>query len=478
MLPWIALVIPPLLALAGRECAAQPACCWYPLDLSMPVVGPAGREMHAMVHLPGVGPVADVTVLFGGRDSNGDALEDTWRFDCQTQSWSEVILPPICGPLNGFRPCARYNHAMARSPNGSRIVLFGGTDGVNVYDDTWEFDPATNAWEFKSAVGPSPRFGHAMAYDVSQGRTVLFGGEDAGDTFLGDLWVYDGTDWTLLSCAEPTPTARTEHAMAYDAGLGRIILFGGTDLTGDLNDTWQLFLAGGALCTWTPCSSGVLTPSARSGHAMTYDPDRGRIILSGGSNPSSPIADTLMLMNCEWQEVICAFVAAPSARKDQALVYEASCGAALLFGGRSLSPFLPPGVLGDTWQLRCDPMIASQPASLVVRPGDDAVFTVTVTDFPEFQHEYDYRWRKNGQRLSNNPPKITGADTPALTLHDCRPEDNGAYDVEIMIIGLGGPPKISDPAALCVVPSAGDLNGDGVVDGEDIGPFVALLLIP
>src|SRR5262245_36274842 len=74
---------------------------------------------------------------------------------------------------------------------------------------------------------PRPRTGHALAYDIGRGRTVLYGGYD-GSSLMSDTWEHDGTRWSRVSTAL-TPTARSSHALAYDAARSRIVLFGGLD---------------------------------------------------------------------------------------------------------------------------------------------------------------------------------------------------------------------------------------------------------
>jgi hypothetical protein len=53
-------------------------------------------------------------------------------------------------------------------------------------------------------------------------------------------------DWVLRTPAT-TPAGRSEHAMAYDAGRAVIVLFGGYDDYGTLNDTWEYPITAG----WT-----------------------------------------------------------------------------------------------------------------------------------------------------------------------------------------------------------------------------------
>ena len=125
---------------------------------------------------------------------------------------------------------------------------------------------------------PSARAEHAMAYDGARGRVVLFGGDDAAY----------GTRRTRRSGTgrpgERTPTAgsppaRYRHAMAYDSARGRVVLFGGSAAPGALQDTWEW--DGQAWAERTPASGN---PPARYGHAMAYDSARGRVVLFGGDD--------------------------------------------------------------------------------------------------------------------------------------------------------------------------------------------------
>jgi len=484
----IAAVVICLSAIPSAPARGQP-CCWIPKDISLSLVTPPPREKTAMAHLPGVGPVGAATVLFGGLDENGVALNDTWRYDCVNNVWSELQFGPCGCGVNSFKPCARYGHAMARSPNAGRIVLFGGRDpdGSLTDGNTYEiyYDAVAEAWVWQclmiSGPAPAPRAGHKMAFDDSQGVIVLFGGETAADTYSDETWVFNGASWTLK---DPSlrPPARADHAMAFDGVANLTVVYGGTALAGDLGDVWRYDLnTGGPQGSWSQCAEGPVGPGARHGHEMVFDPTSGRITMLGGleaGGPSSAIGDTWHLSGCNWTENICLYVAAPPTRRHFGMAYDTSCLQVIVFGGRRNIP-VDPELLRDTWGLVCELTIGDQPDSLVVRPGEDATFTVTVTDFPEFQVEYDYQWRKNGVPITNDPPRITGADTDALTIRDCRPEDDGAYDVKVVRhIQLDAPPVTSNPAALSVVPDPADVNGDGVVNGEDIQPFLSALLIP
>lgn len=78
-----------------------------------------------------------------------------------------------------------------------------------------------------------------MAYDAGQGEVVLFGGWDTFGgfpTYFDDTWAWDGTGWTLSAITGPS--RRYDHAMAYDTTRDEVVLFGG-QLIGSFDDeTW------------------------------------------------------------------------------------------------------------------------------------------------------------------------------------------------------------------------------------------------
>lgn len=73
-----------------------------------------------------------------------------------------------------------------------------------------------------------------MAYDAASHQVVLFGGVDATNTYHSDTWTWNGSDWTK-QVVTTSPPPRAYAAMAYDASVKKVILFGGN---GAWNDTW------------------------------------------------------------------------------------------------------------------------------------------------------------------------------------------------------------------------------------------------
>ncbi len=69
-------------------------------------------------------------------------------------------------------------------------VLFGGYDGSSHFNDTWEW--TGSSWTQQPVSGPSAREDHAVAYlacGSTSGVVVLFGGRQ-GSQWFDDTWHY------------------------------------------------------------------------------------------------------------------------------------------------------------------------------------------------------------------------------------------------------------------------------------------------
>jgi hypothetical protein len=132
--------------------------------------GPVGRSRLTMAY----DPIRGVTVLFGGRLADGQALGDTWEWD--GVAWTQV------GDDDAL---ARSRHAMVYDSDRGVMVVFGGMKGAQL-KDTLEWDGAE--WKQVATSGPPRRMYHSMAYDGARKTIVLFGGWDG--TTLADTWEY------------------------------------------------------------------------------------------------------------------------------------------------------------------------------------------------------------------------------------------------------------------------------------------------
>lgn len=163
---------------------------------------------------------------------------------------------------------------MAYDPTMGVVILFGGWNGTDVFNDTWEYK--AGAWtELHPAHAPGPVWGASMVWDPTDGYLLLFGGWNFTNGNSNLTWKFENGDWALLHPVV-SPTARDIAGMTWDAGDGTILLFGGTGPSRWLNDTWT-YLGG----NWTQILIHH-TPEWRGGSSMAYDPTDGYVILTWG----------------------------------------------------------------------------------------------------------------------------------------------------------------------------------------------------
>lgn len=186
-------------------------------------------------------------------------------------------------------------------------------------------DPVEHEWIFDSEI--RPRFRHAMVYDSGRDRTVIWGGLSGGLTIYTDVYEFDGEYWYFVPTAQ-TPSDRKSHAMAYDKARGRTIMFGGSagdSQAGALKgDTWEYDGS-----NWTEIET-VVAPPARESHAMVYDVARGRVVLFGGED-TEPLGDTWEFDGNEWVEI--QTTNRPSARTGHVMAYDEERQVTVLVGG-------------------------------------------------------------------------------------------------------------------------------------------------
>jgi N-acetylneuraminic acid mutarotase len=134
--------------------------------------------------------------MFGGYAL--DVMGDTWTWDGAKWTWHDTDGPP-----------ARSGAAMATLDGTA--VLFGGSDtNGNALGDTWTWDGLK--WMSRSVAGPSARAGAAMT--TVNGTVLLFGGADSAGNARSDTWTWDGGSWaepvgeTSPLFASPRPRSR------------------------------------------------------------------------------------------------------------------------------------------------------------------------------------------------------------------------------------------------------------------------------
>jgi hypothetical protein len=234
-----------------------------------PVVSPSPRSDAVFATDPATGCL----LLFGGyNDTSRVSLGDTWRF-CGD------VWTPVMGSVS---PPARYSAAAAADPACGCIVLFGGRASPTgaAFNDTWRF--SGGSWsEASTPSAPSPRSDAAMAWDAALSALILYGGRNAsGASLLGGTWGYSSLGWQALAPAT-SPGLRADYGLASLPGAQGVELFGGTNGANATNDSWT-FVSG----SWEVVAlSGA--PPARAGVSYAFDEADNYTLLFGGENATN-----------------------------------------------------------------------------------------------------------------------------------------------------------------------------------------------
>jgi hypothetical protein len=404
---------------------------------------PPPRSGQAMAYDSARGQV----VLFGGVGANNTVLSDTWTWD--GSNWTQR-LPASSPPARNF-------HAMAYDSIHQQVVLFGGSTSSyhSLLSDTWVWDGSN--WTQKSpANSPPARFNHAMAYDAAHGQVVLFGGccrDPLSDT--QDTWVWDGSNWSQKFPAN-IPGERETHVMAYDSAHGLIVLFGGQfNVSGHdfavYSDTW---VWDGS--NWTqklPANS----PPGRRYSGMASEPAHGRLLLFGGlvlGNPGDltghPVSDTWVWDGSNWMDQ--SPTRRPPARFSPAMAYSVA-GVIVMFGGFP-SNYASDPPLSDTWVW--NPFISLSPSTLNFGFNGSVITTpqLTTLSFPGAVSPPAWTASSNQPNITVFPTSGTGNGTLTVT---ASPGLSGA--ITITVAGVpGSPPQIQ-------------VNVVGVLLADPVGSF-------
>jgi hypothetical protein len=202
-----------------------------------------------------------------------------------------------------------------------------------------------------------------MAYDGVRNMALLFGGSAGGN----ETWEWDGVSWIKRDPATK-PTGRTSHAMAYDSGNEKVVMFGGFTggPGGENGETWiwdgtnwfQVKGPASATCTGSCVCTATTCPSARLSHAMVYDGVGGKVLLFGGVTAGWTYNDeTWVWDGTDWTQLDPDD--GPTARNGHAMAYDSARGRVLLFGGNTGS------ASDETWEWGGASWIQRYP---VVRP--------------------------------------------------------------------------------------------------------------
>lgn len=324
----------------------------HPVVIDPPVTTPG---TWTRVSVTGPGPLSAAslvysawdgkTTLYGGSDCQAPSSCTThgqlWTYG--TSGWTQV---PSTTPW----PLPASDSAFFADVGGSRVRLYGGLAGTSAVAIDWAW--SSGAWsELSTSPGPGAREGARAVWDPASAIVVLYGG-DSGSALAPGTWLTSsGSDALFQMPVGTAPPLRRDHGMVWDSAGQRTLVFGGRGCRRNLGcpplgDTWAF-----AAYQWSAVTTTGTAPSARSGHGMAYDTQRGVTVVFGGRTAAVTLGDTFELSGDAWSEAV-ASGSGPDARAYPAMTYDATRHVTVLYGGQSdaVEPGTSTAALSDTWE--------------------------------------------------------------------------------------------------------------------------------
>ncbi|KAI0860156.1 galactose oxidase [Xylaria cubensis] len=198
---------------------------------------PSARRAHtACLYKNGI-------YVFGGGDGVR-ALNDIWRLDVSDMSkmsWRLVSSPNKSSSDLGAaanKPRARGYHTA--NMVGSKLIIYGGSDGGECFDDVWVYDVDAQIWKAVQIPVPFRRLSHTSTLVGSY--LFIIGGHD-GDDYSDDVLLLNlvTMSWDKRRVYGLPPSGRGYHGtVLHDS---RLLMIGGFDGAEVFGDVWILELA-------------------------------------------------------------------------------------------------------------------------------------------------------------------------------------------------------------------------------------------
>lgn len=253
-----------------REECLDDGACWDPSSDRWRSVAPGGplspRSAMASAFAGGE------WILWGGRDADHEDLADGARYDPVTGRWSAL-------PEGG--PRARHGAFTAVSPDGSRVLIWGGAGEALALgaEDAFILDLQASRWIPVDLDGAPPARSGPVAVEVPGGLVAV--GRDGAAIFE-----WSTARWRAL---DPSPLQGRWGVTALAAPPG-VVAWGGRDEAGLYDDGAALDLDTGR---WAPLAGGGRAPDPRADAIGIAD--AGGVLILWGSGVDGLRADGFRL---------------------------------------------------------------------------------------------------------------------------------------------------------------------------------------
>jgi len=270
-----------------------------------------GRLAPKMVVSAALDEESQRVIVFGRVQGRASGYEygDTWAYDPAADTWEQM------NPATA--PSERWASVMVYDAESDRIILFGGGFSVPLpHGDTWVYDYNTNTWtEMQPEVSPPHRAFHGMVYVPEIDRILLWGGRTKLDVRDSRVWAYDynANTWTAQEAPSDAPEQeRSGFMLFFHSASGRMIVYGGlTELDGRVvgpmmeETTWAYDYRANSWQALEPSEN----PGQRAHFLMAYAPSIERAVLFGGERENkyaNQVSDEVWMFDAatnEWLQV-------------------------------------------------------------------------------------------------------------------------------------------------------------------------------
>ncbi|XP_024544514.1 rab9 effector protein with kelch motifs [Selaginella moellendorffii] len=239
--------------------------------------------------------VRNLIYIFGGYGRDECQTNDVHVFDIGTYTWSKPVM-------KGTHPSPRDSHSSTAV--GSKLYVFGGTDGTSPLDDLFVLDTATNTWGKPDVFGdvPAPREGHSAS--LIGDNLFVFGGcgkssDPSEEEYYNDLHVLNTKTmaWREVKTTGAELMPRAGHTTISHGKY--LVVFGGfSDDRKLFNDVHTLDLTTGVWATSNPSGPGPSPRFSLAGDSV--DAERGILFFYGGCNEELEALDDMYFLDTGW----------------------------------------------------------------------------------------------------------------------------------------------------------------------------------